>query len=156
MVRHRRDYFSNNKRRDIMTKRCILDVDGTLWDFHSVLHEILHDLYGSPKNVVPTTWLWYTEWMTDEQFFHGVSLAHDEQWNHDAFSGAEQLINELHEQNYEIIVASHRDLKRGRAYDLAIWLVSKVSDKWTSIYAGPSKHFLIKPNDLVIDDSPKT
>ena len=135
-------------------RKCILDVDGTLWDFHSVLIPILAERYDFPADIRPAEWEWYLEYMTDEQFYEGVAAAHEYQMTSEPFEGADELFDALYEKNYEVIVASHRE--RYFAADLASWLVLKVSDKWSGLYAGPSKNFLISEGDLVIDDSPIT
>lgn|SRR3990167_2886714 len=137
-----------------MTRKCILDVDGILWDFHSVLNPILAEEYGSPVNIKSTKWDWYLDYMTEEQFFHGVDMAHERQLENAPFPGADDLFDALYETGHQVIVASHR--QRNMAADLATWLMINISDKWSGVYTGPDKKFLIEPDDLVIDDSPET
>ena len=78
-------------------RKAIVDVDGTLWDFHGVLHPILAERFGSPPDIRPTLWDWYLEYMTEEQFFEGVAAAHEYQNSHNAFDGAEELFDALYE-----------------------------------------------------------
>ena len=51
-------------------------------------------------------------------------------------------------------MASHRNHQA--AADLAAWITFNISDKWSGVFTGPDKHWMIGEGDLVIDDSPHT
>ena len=134
-------------------KIAVLDVDGTLFDFHRPLHRLLHELYGTPVDL-QKTWDWHKKYITDAEFYAAVHQIHEDQINSEPFVGAAELCDTLISVGYDIVIASHRRV--GAAADLAAWITIKVTDKFAGIYAGPDKTFLITEGDLVIDDNPKT
>ena len=136
--------------------RAIVDVDGTLWDFHTRLGEVLNELYEIPSGlaVKSVEWDWHKKFITDEQFFHAVDLVHDDQQSSEPYDHATELFDVLDYCGFETIVASHR--RPQRAADLAAWITLHVSDKWSGMYAGNDKKFLIRERNLVIDDNPQT
>lgn len=134
--------------------RCIVDVDGTLWDLHPLLIPMLNDQYGTSFDMHNRTWNFYEDQITDEQFYRVVDLAHLRQFERSAFEGAIELFAVLAKAKLEVIVASHRNadtLPR-----LVYWLDREDLVPFSGVYAGYDKKFLMAPGDLVIDDNPCT
>lgn len=134
--------------------KAILDVDGTLWDFHNPLIKNLHYHFPRMPTKLPTEWDWFKEYMTNEEFSNVVFDTHVEQVGYIAFPGADLLLKILNEKNIEVIIASNRD--NALIYRLAKWLSTNKIGPIDGIYAGRDKHFLIGRGDLVIDDNPNT
>ena len=135
-------------------KRAILDVDGTLWDlWGSFISPALHRKYKAPLTE-QTSWDWYKQWCTEEQFYAEVNLAHQLQITVPPFEGAGDLFAILDAKGFEVIVASHRT--KQTAAVLQKWLNKYGLQPYSGVYCGSSKYFLMQPGDLVIDDAPGT
>ena len=134
--------------------RCILDVDGILWDFHTPLHVRLHELYDFP-DMEPTCWDWYKAWgITDKQFYKAVDDVHAQQIMYRPLDGAYSLFKTLNDCGFEVFVASHR--RTQTAHKLAAWLNSHHLQPYSALYCGPSKKQFFRTGDLLIDDAPHT
>ena len=134
-------------------RHCILDCDNILWPLASYMQPIFVAKFGVPAEL-SSEWNWYKEWMSEADFYGVVDEAHSRQLEHQPFDGAAELFEALDESGYQIIVASHRNHRA--AADLAAWITFNLSDKWSGVYTGPDKHWLIQKGDLVIDDAPHT
>ena len=135
-------------------RRCILDVDGTLFDFHTPLHRRLHELYDFP-DMEPDCWDWYKVWgITDKQFYKAVDDVHAQQMQYDPFDGALALFRTLDNLGFEVFVASHR--KPQVAHKLAWWLNNHWLQPYSALYTGPSKKQFFRTGDLLIDDASHT
>mgnify|MGYP001558756365 CR=1 FL=1 len=138
-----------------MTKRCILDVDNTLWNLHQPLRKMLRAFYPAVPDTIQTEWDWYGAYgITDEAFYTAVDAIHKLQIGYPALPGAKELFAALNQYKYEIIVASHR--RNGAAPALARWLGMQGLEPYSGIYTGPDKLPFIRAGDLVIDDAPDT
>ena len=138
-------------------KRAMVDVDGTLWNFHKPLHVQLHRLYDFPN--VPTDkithWNWYFDYgISKSQFYKAVDMVHKNQDRHPPYAGAIKLLRTLDELGYEVIVASHR--RPQIAHILARWLEKNMIYPYSTLYAGPDKSQFFRRGDLLIDDAPHT
>ena len=135
-------------------KRCILDVDGTLFDFHRPLHKRLHELYDFPETEA-TRWNWYKDaGITDKQFYKAVDDIHAQQMLYNPYNGAYALFRALDTLGFEIFVASHR--RSQTAQILAEWLARSWLQPYSALYVGPSKKQFFRTGDLLIDDAPHT
>jgi len=135
-------------------RRCILDVDGTLFDFHTPLHRRLHELYDFPE-ADTTSWDWYRAWgITDKQFYKAVGDVHAQQMQYSPFNGALALFLQLDKLGFEVFVASHR--KPQSADLLATWLNANYLEPYSALYTGPAKKQFFRTGDLLIDDAPHT
>ena len=138
-----------------MIRRAVVDVDGTLWDLHKPLRKMLRAFYPAVPDTIPTEWNWYGAYgITDEAFYAAVDSIHKQQIDYPPLPGARELFITLNAHKYEIIVASHR--RNGAAPALARWLEKNELEPYSGIYTGPDKLFLIRKNDLVVDDAPTT
>jgi beta-phosphoglucomutase-like phosphatase (HAD superfamily) len=135
--------------------RVIVDVDGTLVDFHNPLHKVLRQRYPDVPKELPMQWNWFSPYMTKEQFYDACDLVHARQMRgHKPLKGAYNLFEMLNHYNAEIIVASAR--KIDMAPKMANWLQRYHLTPYAGLYTGPDKHFLINKRDIVIDDAPHT
>lgn len=138
-------------------KRAIVDVDGTLWNFHKPLHVQLHRLYDFPN--VPTSkithWNWYFDYgITKSQFYKAVDIVHRSQRHYEPFKGVQQLFSHLDDAGYEVVIASHR--RPQIAHILAQWIAEYDMCPYSALYAGPDKSQFFRRGDLLIDDAPHT
>jgi phosphoglycolate phosphatase-like HAD superfamily hydrolase len=135
-------------------RRAIVDVDGTLWDFHRPLHKYLHDKFGTPSELA-SKWDWFEDaGLTKSQFYQGVMAIHNEQMYHAPFPGAHHLFRALRDCKFQVIVASHRNHTHGAR--LAAWLAKYRLGPYAGVYCGPDKKFLIDKDGVLIDDAPAT
>ena len=138
-----------------MIKRCILDVDNTLWNLHAPLRKMLRAFYPAVPDIIPTEWNWYQKYgITDKAFYTAVDSIHKQQIDYPPLPGAKELFTTLNAYKYEIIIASHR--RNGAAPALARWLEKHELEPYSCIYTGPDKLPFIRAGDLVIDDAPDT
>ena len=146
------------KKPDGAMKRAIVDVDGTLWDLHNPLQNVLHKLYSQLPKTLPTKWDWFDDYdVKPSQFYTVVNMVHELQTSTGtakAYAGAKQLFKLLNDQKWEVIVASHR--KYDTAGQLAGWLYVEGLGPYSGVYTGQDKKFLFREGDLVIDDAPDT
>lgn len=134
-------------------RKCLLDADNTLWGLAAYMRPIFVARFGMPDRLF-RGWDEYKDWMSDGDFYSAVDEAHAKQLEHQPFDGAAELFEALDESGYQIIIASHRNHRA--AADLAAWITFNLSDRWSGVYTGPDKHWLIGKGDLVIDDAPHT
>ncbi len=135
--------------------RIIVDVDGTLVDFHNPLHKELRRRHPKVPKELPTEWNWFSPYMTTEQFYDACNLVHDRQMRgHKPLKGAYNLFEMLNYFDTEIIVASARKITM--APKLAQWLNRHHLTPYAGVYTGPDKHTLFSNGDIVIDDAPHT
>lgn len=135
--------------------RVIVDVDGTLVDFHNPLHKVLRQRFPDVPKELPTEWNWFSPYMTTDEFYDACNLVHDRQMRgHKPLKGAYNLFEMLNDHDVEIIVASarHRDM----APKMALWLQRYHLTPYSGLYTGPDKHNLFGMYDVVIDDAPHT
>lgn len=139
-----------------MMKKVVVDVDGTLVDFHTPLHKLLLQLYPEIPEVIPMKdWNWYKEFITDKQFHATCDIVHQIQMrSHAPMGGALSLFITLKIKEAEVFVASHRKSKY--APSLARWLAKYHLEPYSLVYAGNDKLPLITEGCIVIDDAPKT
>lgn len=135
--------------------RVIVDVDGTIVDFHRPLHKLLRQLYPEIPAGLATDWDWYFNYITKKQFYAACTVVHKIQMqSHSPIDGVNNLFNTLNQAGAEIIVASHR--QQDMAPDLARWLANYNIEPYSGVYTGENKHPLITPGSIVIDDAPHT
>lgn len=135
-------------------RRAIIDVDGTLWDLHTPLNKLLSELYPGFPPDLPTSWNYFLDYITKEQFYAAVDIVHKSQSEHSPFLGAAYLFSVLTDKNLEIVVASHRAYNT--AHTLVEWLNKHDLYPYSTVYTGPDKTRFIRKGDIVIDDAPKT
>ena len=138
-------------------KRAIVDVDGTLYNFHKPLHVRLHELYDFP--IVHTSeithWDWYFDYgITKKEFYKAVDDIHNRQLEFEPFMNAYELFAALDYMKFEVFVASHRSLQS--ADILSVWLWENALGPYTAVYAGPNKKQFFRTGDVLIDDAPHT
>lgn len=102
----------------------------------------------------PDSWNYHREFMNDDEFYTLVRAAHASQTMYPPFDGAYSVLDALNREDYEVIVASHREPQT--AGRLAEWLRRYGLEPYSGLYTGRDKHFLIGAGDLVIDDAPQT
>jgi len=138
-------------------RRAVVDVDGTLWNFHKPLHVQLHRLYDFPNVSTDkiTHWNWYFDYgITKSQFYKAVDIVHRNQNQHSPYLGVRELFTTLDDLGYEVIVASHRSAQI--AHHLTKWLNNHWIYPYSMVYAGPDKSQFFRRGDLLIDDAPHT
>jgi hypothetical protein len=144
-----------DKRMAMEMRRCILDVDGTLWDLHRPLYNRLTLNFDLPSYEESLTdWNWFEPYMSKKEFYAAVDATHNEQYQYPAFDGAHELFQTLHRMDLEVIVASHRQPQT--AARLAWWLGNNELYPYSGVLTSHDKLFLIRRGDIVIDDAPKT
>ncbi len=136
-----------------MPKRAIVDVDGTLWSLTARIRKLAKDMWDIEMDE-PDSWNAHRKHMTDDEFYILVRAAHASQLYGSPYFGAYSLFDALNKQGYEVIVASHRTPQT--AHYLVKWLQHNGLEPYSGVYTGVDKHFLIRPEDLVIDDAPHT
>ena len=138
-----------------MSKRIIVDVDGTLWDLHTPLIKALSESHPGFPTEMPTEWNWFQSYISNAQFAAMVRRIHDVQYAFRPFDGAAYLFDVLAKHtDLEIFVASHRD--RNTASTLSGWLQDNRCYPYSCLYTGPDKLDFLRSGDIIIDDAPKT
>jgi beta-phosphoglucomutase-like phosphatase (HAD superfamily) len=136
-------------------RRVIVDVDGTLVDFHTPLHRELRKRFPDVPKGLPKEWNWFGPYMTTEQFYAACHVVHERQMRgHKPMKGAFELFKMLNSFDTEIIVASHR--RQDMAPQMAQWLNRHHLTPYAGVYAGNNKHPLIEQGCIIIDDAPHT
>jgi phosphoglycolate phosphatase-like HAD superfamily hydrolase len=136
-------------------RRVIVDVDGTLVDFHRPLQKYIRQQYPDVPKELPGEWNWFSPYMTTEQFYECCDAVHGIQMrSHKPLPGAYGLFEMLNHYDTEIFVASARD--KSMAPKMANWLQKYHLTPYSGLYTGPDKHSLFTEGDIVIDDAPHT
>lgn len=136
-------------------RRVIVDVDGTLVDFHRPLQKLLRKLHPDVPKELPSEWNWFDSYMTNKEFYDACNIVHGIQMRgHKPLPGAYNLFKMLADFDVEVIVASHR--RKDMAPKMAQWLYRHHLVPWSGVYTGNNKHPLFNMYDIVIDDAPHT
>lgn len=135
--------------------KVVVDVDGTLVDFHTPLRKLLRQLYPQIPDVVSNDWNWYKEYITDKQFYTVCDTVQLIQMrSHAPMGGALSLFVMLKMRGAEVFVATHR--KPTYAPALVRWLAKYNLEPYSLVYTGFDKLPLITEGCIVIDDAPDT
>ena len=137
-----------------MTKlsgRIFVDMDATLYD--APFGEACRVLWGadcSPTREVKT-WLWYKDYVTNDQWQKAVDFVHDRLAWYSPFPKAVETL-QVASEYFEITVTS----QRAALYDIDVgwWLVDNDIPAHKRVIRPNSKLDLFKEGDIVIDDAP--
>jgi len=132
----------------------IIDIDNTLWDFASVLHEKVRKI--NPDIPEPALWDSYHFWrnyVSEKQASQAIEEIHVNQEKYSPFAEASDFLAFLaFEKGCHIIIASHRDPKHSET--TLRWL-RKNKLFHHEIYLSFDKSVLFEKGRIVIDDNPK-
>jgi hypothetical protein len=134
------------------TKRIIVDIDNTLWDFASVFFECLRAM--NPEMPPPRLWQrwdFLKLFLPDKTLFSVLRGIHMRQDTFTPFPDARHFLDTLRERGFFIIIASHRDKE---ALDPTVRWLNMHNLVHDEVYLSYDKSVLFDGCRAVVDDSP--
>jgi len=134
-----------------LSGRILVDMDATLYD--APFAEACRVMWGADCS--PTreakTWLWYQDYVTNDQWQKAVDFVHDRLAWYSPFPKAVETLQAV-SRHFEIIVTS----QRAAEYDVDVgwWLVANDIPAHKRVIRPGSKLELFQKGDIVIDDAP--
>jgi len=134
-----------------LSGRLLVDIDATL--YYAPFAEAARVIWGAdcPPTREVDRWLWYKDYLTDDQWRAVVELVHNRLGMYKPFPMAANVL-QMAQPYFNIIIISQRDPKYQKSVDF--WLaVNKIPANHTVIKT-ESKLELFREGDIVIDDAP--
>jgi hypothetical protein len=139
-----------------MTKKAIIDIDNTLWQFCDVFYLKLKEINSAfPPIEQWTTFDFWKAYCAEEDFMAAINTIHREQDNdrYQPYPEAKDFLLSLKQHGYHVIIASHR-LKETR----------KPTERWLArhklhcdeLHLSFDKTVLFDQAAVVVDDAPQT
>jgi FMN phosphatase YigB (HAD superfamily) len=135
-------------------KKIIVDIDNTLWDFASVFYERITKV--NPDFSPPKGWHTFDFWkayLSPKQFYGIIRDIHMDQNLFSPYPQAESFLSSLNENDFTVIVASHRE--KGTFDVTARWLRQN-NLIFDELHISNDKTILFKECRAIVDDSPMT
>ena len=135
-------------------KKIIVDIDNTLWDLAAVLYERMAVV--SPKLTPPEEWRKFDFWRdyVPPRVFYGlIKDIHMDQCKFTPYPDAALFLSSLKENDFHIIIASHRE--KGTLDATARWLRT-YNLHFDEIHLSYDKTVLFDNCFGIVDDSPLT
>jgi len=136
-------------------KKAVIDIDNTLWHFCDVLYERLKRInkaMPTPENWVE--WDFWEEYCSKEEFLRVINEIHFDQDNerHVPYSESRDFLAALKENNFYIVIASHRIPES--IEQTHRWLV-KHGLSFDEVHLSSDKTVLFEQDcHIVVDDAP--
>ena len=135
-------------------KIAVIDIDNTLWDFATVLYEKLYNKLGS---IVPFpsewhNWHFWKEFCDAETFYKTVREIHLEQDRFGIYPDAREFLQTLKFMGFQIIIASHRDIK---THEPTLGWLQKHNLPFDRLHLSHDKTQLFSDCHVCVDDSPE-
>jgi hypothetical protein len=141
---------------DAVKKLAVIDIDNTLWQFCDAFSEELRKINPAfPRVEQWTTWNFFENWCTEQQFMGAVDAVHARQ-DSEAFRPypeAKGFLWTLKEQGYRIVIASHR--KTEMEAPTKRWL-RRHELVYDELHLSFDKTVLFGDAAVVVDDAPHT
>lgn len=136
-----------------MVKTVIVDIDNTLWDFATVLYEKLKKVNSELPEVSEWhCWDFWKPYISRKDFYFAINEIHREQDKYGVFADAKDFLDYLKSKNYNIVIASQRELRSKQA--TLNWL-QKHKLLFDELHLLSDKSVLFNNNVFaVVDDSP--
>jgi hypothetical protein len=138
-----------------MKNVAVIDIDNTLWQFCAAFYEELKKINPAfPRVEQWTTWDFFRPYCTEEQFMAAVDAIHFRQDSEEyrPYPEAKGFLRTLREQDYRIVIASHRREETRKPTEQWLWKHELVHDE---LHLSFDKTVLFKSAALVVDDSPQ-
>ena len=135
-------------------KKIIVDIDNTLWNFASVLHERMRKVNSAV--ILPSEWDDFDFWksyMPARTFYSIIKSIHVDQEQFLPYQDAQSFLISLKELDIHIIIASHRE--KGTLDATVNWL-NHHNLVFDEIHLSYDKTVLFDDCWAVVDDSPFT
>jgi hypothetical protein len=132
-------------------KKIIVDIDNTLWDFASVLHERMKRI--NPDVVSRLEWHLFDFWksyVTPKEFYAVIKSIHMDQEQFLPYPDAREFLSSLKELDLHIIIASHRE--KGTRGVTTTWL-NQNNLVFDELHLSNDKTVLFNNCWAVVDDS---
>jgi hypothetical protein len=132
-------------------KKIIVDIDNTLWDFASVLHERMKRI--NPDVVSRLEWHLFDFWksyVTPKEFYAVIKSIHMDQEQFLPYPDAREFLSSLKELDLHIIIASHRE--KGTRGVTTTWL-NQNNLVFDELHLSNDKTVLFSDCWAVVDDS---
>jgi hypothetical protein len=132
-------------------KKIIVDIDNTLWDFASVLHERMKRI--NPNVVSRLEWHLFDFWksyVTPKEFYAVIKSIHMDQEQFLPYPDAREFLSSLKELDLHIIIASHRE--KGTRGVTTTWL-NQNNLVFDELHLSNDKTVLFNNCWAVVDDS---
>jgi FMN phosphatase YigB (HAD superfamily) len=137
--------------KNIITKRIIIDIDNTLWDFASVFQERLKKIAPEIPPMSDWEWDFYMEYISIEELYGIVNSIHKEQDVFEPYASATWFLTTLLEKGYELIIASHRHENSREATEN---FLKKNDLPYTELHLSYNKAILFDSCIAIVDDNP--
>jgi hypothetical protein len=137
-------------------KKAVVDIDNTLWPFHTVFYEQLKMIN---RDMPPfnhwTDWEFWKRYCSRDDFYGAINVIHFDQANesHLPYPEAREFLATLKDHEYHIIIASHR-LPESRK-QTERWL-ERHELQYDELHLSFNKTALFDMNThVVVDDAPQ-
>jgi hypothetical protein len=139
-----------------MKKTAVIDIDNTLWQFCDAFYLKMKELKGEfPPPDQWTTFDFWEPYCSEREFFTGINAIHHDQDNdrHVPYPEARGFLRCLKEDNFHVIIASHR--QQGTRQPTERWLV-RHQLAYDELHLSFDKTVLFDLAAVVVDDAPQT
>lgn len=139
-----------------MSKRAIVDIDNTLWQFSDAFYLELKKI--NENFPTPDRWCTYDIWeeyCSVEDFITAINTIHHNQNSdrHQPYPESRDFLSSLREQGFHIVIASHRTPETRQPTEQ--WL-ARHGLLYDELHLSLDKTVLFPKADIVVDDSPLT
>ncbi|MCK9275572.1 MAG: hypothetical protein M0P57_10845 [Syntrophales bacterium] len=140
----------------IVSKKAIIDIDNTLWQFSDALYLELKKLNSNCST--PDQWCNFNVWeqyCSFEDFIAIINMIHHNQDSEQyrPYPEAQKFLTTLKNNGFQVIIASHRTPETAAPTER--WLV-RHGLPYDELHLSYDKTILFPEADIVVDDLPRT